>query len=132
MKSARLPLVASELHCWSVKEAPDVIGWDFRGKCFVLECKISVSDFQADKKKPHRAEGCGLGNVRYFVVPKGLIAKKDVPVGWGLIETSGRGLRMVKRATYGTSDRDAERLLLISLARGAHQPEYRKRHHLDG
>lgn len=57
----------------SYAEKPDAIGWSTSGKnygCTVVECKVSVSDFLANKQKKH---GNKLGNYRYFLVPENLI-----------------------------------------------------------
>lgn len=65
-------------------ETPDVIGFD-SWQSVVIEVKVSRSDFLCDKHKPHRAEGKGMGNWRFYCCPKGLIKKEELPKGWGLI-----------------------------------------------
>lgn len=52
---------------------------------FMIETKISRSDFLIDFKKPHRQEGCGVGNYRYYACPNGLIKPEELPPKWGLI-----------------------------------------------
>lgn len=52
--------------------------------CFMVETKISRSDFLADFKKQHRQEG-GVGNYRYYDCPIGLIKPEELPEKWGLI-----------------------------------------------
>lgn len=75
-------------------EIPDAIGfshsWGEEGAT-VIEVKVSRSDFLADRKKPHRQEGQGMGSWRYFMAPEGLIAVEELPAGWGLIEINKRG-----------------------------------------
>lgn len=52
---------------------------------FMIETKISRSDFLADFKKPHRQNGGLIGNYRYYACPKGLIKPEEIPEKWGLI-----------------------------------------------
>ncbi|WP_152495198.1 adenylosuccinate synthase [Dickeya sp. NCPPB 3274] len=52
---------------------------------------MSRSDFLADRKKPHRQEGCGVGTYRYFMCPEGLITIDDLPDRWGLLWVNSRG-----------------------------------------
>jgi len=68
-----------------ISEMPDAIGWNGHN-CYVVEAKVSMADFNADKKKPHRTDG-GMGNLRYFLVPKEIEneAMKKLPIGWGLL-----------------------------------------------
>lgn len=72
-------------------EVPDVIGFK-AGKSILIECKTSRSDFLVDKKKLHRVHGhMGMGDYRFFLCPKGMIAKEELPEKWGLIyENKGK------------------------------------------
>lgn len=78
---------------WS-GEVPDALGYHFSGSYMdgtvLVECKVSRSDFLADKLKPHRLAG-GVGNWRYYMVPQGLISADELPEKWGLIEVNQRG-----------------------------------------
>ncbi len=70
-------------------ENPDAIGW-YTGRTMLVECKVSRSDFLADRKKRFRANPeRGLGLYRYFMAPKGLIRVDELPARWGLLEVSG-------------------------------------------
>lgn len=70
-------------------ENPDAIGW-YTGRTTLIECKVSRSDFLADRKKPFRANPeRGLGLYRYFMAPKGLIKVDELPARWGLLEVNG-------------------------------------------
>jgi len=82
--------VISEWH--GHKEQPDVygLGW----QTIMIECKASRNDFLADKRKSFRKPGHGCGSIRYYCANKGIITENDLPTGWGLIETSGRGLKV--------------------------------------
>lgn len=79
-------------------ETADVIGWDARGYSSLIEVKVSRSDFLADKHKPHRKEpGRGMGSARWYCAPKGLLKPEDMPHGWGLLEWTGKKIRVVHR-----------------------------------
>lgn len=64
-------------------EQPDAIGWFGGGWSIMIECKVSRSDFLADKSKPR--QHCGVGHRRFYMCPPGLIKPDEVPVGWGLL-----------------------------------------------
>lgn len=78
-------------------EQPDAIGWTPRGIVHVVEAKVSRADFLADVKKPHRRGDDSMGHYRWYVAPPGLIWQADLD-GAGLLERSGRGLRIVHPA----------------------------------
>lgn len=69
----------------NISEFPDVIGFTAK-ECFIIECKISISDFRADLKKHHRVNG-GMGNQRYFLFTQEIYHKisSEIPVGWGIL-----------------------------------------------
>ena len=76
----------------------------------VYEAKISVADFRADvtagKWQTYRPFSCGV----VFAVPKGLIAKADIPPRCGLIVRGESGWRTVKGPSSppnGGADDDA-------------------------
>lgn len=76
----------------SAREIPDAIGWSTCGRQYgsiLVECKVSVSDFHANKKKEH---GNRLGNYRYFLVPDGL-----VPIAKVCDNYRGHGLLYLRR-----------------------------------
>ena len=73
---------------------PDAIG--FRAAAQVTETvlvedKVSRSEFLKDAKKPHRADGVGMGLFRYFMCSEGLIRPDEVPARWGLLWVNTRG-----------------------------------------
>lgn len=68
-------------------ELPDVIGWR-GGNSVLIECKVSRSDFLADKNKSFRSEG-GMGDFRLYLSPPDVIAPSDLPEGWGLLIARG-------------------------------------------
>ena len=56
------------------------------GASFLIETKISRSDFLADAKKPFRVDPSkGVGTYRYYACPEGLISVDELPEKWGLI-----------------------------------------------
>lgn len=71
-------------------ETPDAIGW--KGwTSTLIECKASRADFHADKMKPFRREPeRGMGNLRYFCAPQGMLKAEEMPEGWGLLEWTGK------------------------------------------
>lgn len=74
-------------------ECPDAIGWfcsDFSS--IVVECKVSRSDFVADRSKPWR-NGPAMGGERWLLTPKDLLSRSEVPALWGLLEWDGRVVR---------------------------------------
>lgn len=72
-------------------EIPDVLGFNSNGS-FLLEAKVSRSDFLADRKKSFRIfSEKGIGDWRFFIVPKGLVKIEELPQNWGLIEVSEKG-----------------------------------------
>lgn len=82
-------------------ELPDVIG--FKNKIStVIECKVSRSDFLADRKKAFRASPeKGMGDYRYFCCPKGMIAEQELPPGWGLLYVYPSGqVRQAKNSFF--------------------------------
>ena len=83
-------VVLSEQSCAS-GETPDAIGWKRACHSVVVECKISRSDFLADRDKPFRLKPeKGMGCERFYLAPAGLISANEVPLGWGLLELRGR------------------------------------------
>jgi hypothetical protein len=80
-------------------EIPDAIGWKRKNRSIVLECKISRSDFLADRHKVSRQEpGRSMGCERYYFVPKGLLKPEELPQGWGLLEATRSEVTMTLRA----------------------------------
>jgi hypothetical protein len=115
-------IVLSEQSCAS-GETPDVIGWKRRCRSIVIECKISRSDFLADREKPFRKNPeLGMGCERLYLAPCGLIERDDLPHKWGLLEAKGRALRMAVKPSRISQRRETGliwemNLLLASLRR---------------
>ncbi|MBX2849955.1 MAG: hypothetical protein KTR16_16640 [Acidiferrobacterales bacterium] len=78
-------------------ELPDAIGFTAYGESFLLEAKVSVSDFKADFKKRHRQDGAkAYGNHRGYITPKDLLDPKEIPYGWWLLEVHGKNKPIIK------------------------------------
>lgn len=85
----------------SSSESPDAIGWKkYGGKSCLIEVKVSRGDFFGDINKPHRQSVDGMGNWRYYLTPKDMITKDEVPDGWGLLWYDGKKIYKKKEATY--------------------------------
>jgi hypothetical protein len=92
-KHSALPIVVTEI---SEYESPDVIGWQ-NNFSWLIECKVSRSDFFADKKKPFRIRPDeGMGGRRFFLTPQGLVKPEEIPPKWGLLETNGKRVKVIK------------------------------------
>ena len=67
-------------------EIPDIIGFGSCGRSVMIECKMSRSDFCADRKKFFRIDSSqGMGTYRFYCCPEGLLQKEDMPKNWGLL-----------------------------------------------
>lgn len=78
------PIGALEFSGGWCPERCDAILFDSNNS-FLIETKISRSDFLADFKKEHRKNGGLIGNYRYYACPTGLIKPEELPEKWGLI-----------------------------------------------
>ena len=72
------------------------------------EIKVTRSDFLSDQKYPHYMS---TSNLFYFVVPKGLIKKEEVPQRVGILEYNNGKLRQIKRAVYENVEINSDMLL---------------------
>lgn len=85
---------------WS-KERVDAILFNSMHS-FVIEAKVSRSDFLSDAKKPFRQDpSTGLGKFRYYACPNGLIKQDEVPEKWGLIYINEGRLRPEMPTGFG-------------------------------
>jgi hypothetical protein len=121
LRRYRCGVVLSEQACVS-GEMPDAIGWKRACHSVLVECKVTRSDFLADRAKPFRLKPeHGVGCERFYLVPAGLVRREELPQGWGLLELrknkietthpSAKSLRSV------TGFRCEMNLLLASLRR---------------
>jgi len=82
-------------------EIPDVIGFNSDGS-FLLEAKASRSDYLKDKNKLFRQmPELGMGDWRFYIAPRGLISKDELPENWGLIEVNEKGKAFTTYNPFG-------------------------------
>ena len=80
--------------------------------------ETSRADFHADKKKSfRRMESMGVGDKRYFAVPKGLIQPSEVPEGWGLLYLEKYCVREIVKPVVKEANKNSECTMLISAIR---------------
>jgi hypothetical protein len=92
----RCAIVACEV---GRNEMPDAIGWKYDGRSILVECKASRADFLGDKNKPwRRCPAIGMGVLRYYMAPPGIIGLDDLPEQWGLCEVLPKIIRVRKKA----------------------------------
>lgn len=121
LRRYRCGIVLSEQACVS-GEMPDAIGWKRACHSVVVECKISRADFFADQEKPFRQKPeLGLGCERFYLTPAGLLHPEELPRGWGLLESAGRTVHVIRRSARNLRTvigfRHEMNLLLASLRR---------------
>jgi hypothetical protein len=88
-------VVLSEQSCAN-GETPDAIGWKRACHSVVVECKVSRTDFLADRDKPFRKKPeAGMGSERYYLTLAGMLKSEELPAGWGLLEVQGREVERV-------------------------------------
>lgn len=110
-------LVLTEMSGGCGEEA-DAIGWGANGSSTIIECKASRSDFLSDKNKRFRRfSNEGMGAMRYYLANKGVIDVEELPQSWGLIEPSGRGLKVLRRSVIQEYNIRGEKISLISAIR---------------
>ena len=96
LKGRGYPLAFSNCTSAIHGEQPDVLGLNAYGRSIVVEVKVSRSDFFADKKKPWRKDGCGMGDTRVYLTPKDLLSPCEIPFGWELWEVHGEKRKVIK------------------------------------
>lgn len=114
---SRCVIVATDLVTGG--ETPDAIGWQGSGVTILVEAKASRADFLSDKRKYFRRDPRrGVGELRYYIAPKGMLSLEDLPEGWGLLEVCGKVIRQKVEATmFAELDKRAETRMLLSLLR---------------
>jgi hypothetical protein len=121
LRQYRCGVVLSEQACIS-GEMPDAIGWKRACHSVLIECKVTRSDFLADRAKPFRLKpGQGVGCERFYLVPGGLVSREELPLGWGLLELSRGRIETIQASAKdlrsATGFRLEMNLLLASLRR---------------
>jgi hypothetical protein len=121
LRAYRCGVVLSEQACIS-GEMPDAIGWKRACHSVLVECKVTRSDFLADRTKPFRQKPeKGVGSERFYLTPPALISSEELPSGWGLLECRHGRIEMLqpsaKNLRSATGFRYEMNLLLASLRR---------------
>lgn len=121
LRSYRCGVVLSEQACAN-GEMPDAIGWKRACRSVLVECKVTRSDFLADRAKPFRVKPqLGVGCERFYLSLAGLISIEELPQGWGLLEFSAGRIAIahpsVKNFRTDAGFRCEMNLLLASLRR---------------
>jgi len=99
-------------------ETPDALGFHGAGGSILIECKVSRADFLADQNKIfRRCAEIGMGDQRYFMMPKGLIVPAETPPGWGLLEVTPCQIRIAMPAGHKHANKRAEVAMLTSVIR---------------
>lgn len=79
-------------------EAPDAIGFQ-NERSILVECKVSRSDFAAEKNKAaRRSPERGMGAERYYLVPAGLMHARELPEKWGLLWIRDGHIQVVRKS----------------------------------
>lgn len=99
-------------------EVPDVLGFNYLTSV-MIEVKVSRADFLRDKKKIFRVKPeMGMGKLRFFCAPKGIIKVSEVPEKWGLLELNDdKKIDLIKNATPQEADHSCEVTMLLSKIR---------------
>jgi len=121
LRNHRCGVVLSEQACVS-GEMPDAIGWKRACHSVLVECKVTRSDFLADRAKPFRLKpDQGVGCERFYLVSAGMVRGEDLPTGWGLLELRRGRIEMTRASAKNLRSASGFRcemnLLLASLRR---------------
>jgi hypothetical protein len=102
-------------------ECPDAIGWSWSGFSTIVECKVSLEDYYADRQKPFRRYASnGMGAWRYYMTPAGLLEPSKVCQRWGLLEVHPKQVRTIKKAETQVYNPTAELSLVMSAMGNQH------------
>ena len=111
------PIVITEL-ATANHETPDAIAFHGNGNSILVECKISRADFLADRHKFFREHPeHGMGDVRCFATPPGIVKPEDDLEDWGLLEIHDRMIKVVREPEPQDANKRAEVKLLMSSIR---------------
>jgi hypothetical protein len=129
LNSYRCKLVIVRAKPWSCREHPDAIGWNQNGESVVIECKVSVADFTADRLKAWRTYSKGMGFKRYYMIPEELWnseryasrVREMVPRGIGVLIVTTHRVK-VEIPAEGRQDRDWAEEVSMLVSRIAYNP----------
>lgn len=89
----------------------------WRGKTVCFEVKVSRADFLSDIRTEKWRKYASVFDLLYFAVPAGLVDRREVPKGVGLVVHDGGDWEVAKQAnsrSYPDTDR-AEVLMSVLL-----------------
>lgn len=127
-KKRHLYVVVAELQTTGSFEIPDAIGFNLYGHSIMVECKASRSDFRRDRKKGLLE--ARMGDVKYYLVPEGMVHFGEIPESWGLLYISGGKVRVASKPhgqrvpageTAFTRKRREVKLLVQAMRRPLHE-----------
>lgn len=99
------------------QETPDVFGFN-SWVTVLIEVKVSRSDFFADRKKYFRIHPeIGMGGLRFYCCPEGLIKPEEIPENWGLLYEIDGKIKKIKDAKYQENDLKAALTFMYSILR---------------
>lgn len=114
-QSIRCNPVLVDPKCPHVEAPIGIIGWKLDisyGGIYTLSSyrivvQTSKRSFNADKRA-QSITPVGLGQHRYYLMPKGIISKADLPKGWGLLEYNPETKKVTKSKAATELDRVGE------------------------
>lgn len=120
----RCSVVLSEMVS-AAREIPDAVGWH-GGQSYLVECKVSRSDFLRNEDKPCLRAGRGIGTHRYFLCPTEIIRVDDLNGdGYGLLWVGDSGnVRIQKEANPREANYRDEVAMLVSALRRVRTREF--------
>lgn len=102
----------------AAQEIPDVLVMQSGANSVLIECKASRSDFIADKTKSfRRQEVYGVGDIRYYAAPEGIIKPEELPDGWGLLIVRPHQIIETVEPKRKEADKRKECIMLMSALR---------------
>lgn len=122
VRARRYPIVLADVRTIATSEQPDVIGFRTGGGTLLVECKASREDFKRDANKPfRRLPATGMGYLRWYVAPAGVLHRDEIPTSWGLAEVNARGKVGIVNGAQPFLERDlvSEARLLVTALRRA-------------
>ncbi len=88
-------VVATEKAPPHIAQIPDAVGWSSNGYAIGVECKLSLADFRADRRKIHARQGWTVGHERWYLAPPGVLKPGLLAEGIGLIELHSHSIKVV-------------------------------------
>ena len=122
--SQKCSVVLSEMVS-AAGEIPDAIGWKY-GVSYLVECKVSRSDFKRNGDKCFIRNGSGMGCKRFFLCPKDLITIEDLAGSeYGLLWIGEGGhIRIHREAEIRETNSRKEICMLTSALRRVRTREF--------